>query len=390
MKQTLILNWCNKYNCPGGDCGLTCCTSDWKIALLDSEIEGYKQMQHPFREEVVFAIDEGRKAMKCKDGKCVLLDDNGYCKLVINCGENALSKTCSVFPWLEMDYGIIREAVVEIVCPLVAEFLFEEEQLYFTSGELDEAEDEAIEADAANTYLSLFCARNILMEIFSICPQKYIYGKSFILFKSIDKIIEIIKSNHLNSDNIKDALNVYCNENAISFIFDQCDTLGEKFDAKEKIMYQTLLELRDMSIIQAALTHVNIHKPYVMEYLEKYLGDEKAFCEALMKYVNYIKIEYPMLNENFLLYSMVCSFAVTDKEKFGHTFAGRVIELFVIQLCGMAILEKYGTIDKKEFAVVIAALDRVVSHDKKMYEILYNYYREKQQDNQVYFMTLLA
>lgn len=388
MKQSLFINWNNKYSCPGGDCGLTCCTADWKIALSDEEIEGYKKMEHPFRDEMVSGIDEEKKAMLCRDGKCVLLNENGYCKLVINCGAQALSRTCSVFPWNERDYGIAGEAVVEIVCPIVAEFLFESEQLYFLSAEVDD--DESGTTEDANTYLALFQARTLIMDIFSLCPQKYIHGKAFILLKIIEKIDSLIKEDAFNVDNVKMVAEEYSSENVIAKLFDQCDIFGEKVMVKEKIMYQTLLELNDMLLLSTVLLFVTKHKDYVSKQINRYIKSEVDFNESFTKYVDYIKSEYPMLSENFILYSVVCNFVTNNKSKFSHKLMGRFIELLMIHICGMAILDEYNKIDPKDFSVIIAAIDRVVAHDKKIHELLYDYCVKKIADNQAFFMMLIV
>lgn len=388
MKQFLCMNWNNKYSCPGGDCGLTCCTADWKIALSDNEIEDYKRLRHPFRDELVSAIDEENKAMVCRDGKCVLLDENGYCKLVINCGPQALSRTCSVFPWNEKDYGIVLEAVVEIVCPIVAEFLFESEQLYFINAEVEG--DANGTTEEVNTYLALFQARTLIMDIFSLCPQKYTHGKAFILLKIIEKIDLLIKRDAFNVDNVKMVAEEYNSENVIAKIFDQCDVIGEKVMAKEKIMYQTLLELNDMTFLSTVLRLVTKYRDYIEEHLKKYIVSEEVFINSFIKYVDYIKSEYPMLSENFLLYSVVCNFVTNKKCEFAHGLMGRFIELFFIHLCGMIIYDKFNKIDPKEFSVIISAIDRTVAHDKKIQEMIFDYCVYKQIDNQAFFMTMIV
>lgn len=387
MKQVLYTNWCEKYECPGGDCGLTCCIADWKIFVQKDEIERYKCLNHPFRDELLEAIDEEKGVMKCKEGKCALLDENGYCKLVTNCGPEALSRVCSVFPWREREYGFIKEAVVEIVCPLVAEFLFDSEQVYFVSDEIEG--DVTGTPEEANTYMSLFDARKMIMDIFSLCPQQYVHGKAFILFKSFEKIIELNKSGKLSQETVKAELRGYFDEKVISSIFEQCDSIASKLEAKEKIMYQAFQELTALTISDSVLSYVVKHKYYLVEQINKYLKSEEAFNNALIKYTDYIRSEYPMFVENFLVYSLVCSFVTRDKEKIGQEFISRIIELLYIQLLGMAILDINGSIDKKEFSVVIAAIDRVVSHYSKMIETTYDYYMKKQSENQVFFMMLV-
>ena len=51
-KQVIYTSWVESFTCPGGDCGLTCCSDDWKIALFDKEAEYYKNLEGEFGEHV--------------------------------------------------------------------------------------------------------------------------------------------------------------------------------------------------------------------------------------------------------------------------------------------------------------------------------------------------
>lgn len=42
IAKEIVMGWCRDFECPGGDCGLTCCTKDWRIELTDSEIKAYE------------------------------------------------------------------------------------------------------------------------------------------------------------------------------------------------------------------------------------------------------------------------------------------------------------------------------------------------------------
>lgn len=59
--------------------------------------------------------------MRQRDGKCGLLTEEGWCKIVLECGEKYLSDTCTCFPGCVREFGDVLECMVEIVCPVVAE-----------------------------------------------------------------------------------------------------------------------------------------------------------------------------------------------------------------------------------------------------------------------------
>ena len=388
MKELLSMSWNTKYECPGGDCGLTCCSGDWKILLSDSEIEKYKRIDNSFKDELLGSIDEKEKCMKSVAGKCALLDENHLCKLVLACGADALSYTCSSFPLLHRDYGIIDEAMVEIVCPIVAEFLFDEEPIELYGGETDGVVTATREE--ADTYFGLYSSRNTIMNILKKYPHQYIYGKQYILFKFYNTIMNLIDSNQLTMQHINEKLNIYCDENVLLSILSQCEQIGNMFDEKICVMHNTLIDLQCGSALPAIAGLLYNHKVYVAKYIATYLKDKEIFSVSLKKYIGYMQEHFPMFIENFLLYILTLDWTVQNKSEFGTRFLARFIELFVIQIAGMALLEETGKIERKEYAVAISAIDRMFAHDMNMNKQLNDYLIKKQMKDATFLMMLLA
>lgn len=386
-KQFLKMSWGDYYRCPGGDCGLTCCTSDWQIGISDEEIKMYSEMDHPFAEEIMRNIDTDKKGMKCIDGKCGLLDSQGFCKLVINCGDKYLSKTCTDFPWTHKDFKIVVEQFVELVCPVVADFLFEDKPIYFTS--IEEEVEVSISHEEAEDYLSQFNARKRLIDVLQIESSKYIHGKIFITFKILEKMRELIEGNSLNSANVEEILDYYTNDNVVGSIFEQCEALNSKIEQKEPVIYMALKEIIMNKIFLVLFFQVFRHKPYVKKYFDEWIEDESQFQKDLLDYAAYMQKEYPIFQQNYLFYSLYCSWIAVKKEDFGNEFVARYIELLAIQLGAMAVLKEKGFLDRKEVDAIIASIDRIASHANDKFEMMYDYYKKKQEENPLFLLMLI-
>lgn len=151
------MDWYVKFQCIGGKCPLTCCSSEWDIFLKEEEIERYKDMDHPFRNEIMKYVDEEKKCMitDAKKVKCGLLTEDGWCRMVLECGEEYLSHTCTIFPRNIRCYGDILERGVEIVCPVVAGYLLENIPIEFGIQEKElDVEIKAIDYQFINNYVN--------------------------------------------------------------------------------------------------------------------------------------------------------------------------------------------------------------------------------------------
>ena len=136
-RKKVEIGWYRDFICPGGDCGLTCCCDKWTIELTDSEIELYKnKLPMSIKKDVCDAIDYKNKQFICENGKCKLLNSEGFCRIVLEAGEEYLSDTCTEFPRVKKEYGDVVLNYVEPACPLVAYNLLDGKRVeYFEESE---------------------------------------------------------------------------------------------------------------------------------------------------------------------------------------------------------------------------------------------------------------
>lgn len=187
--KVVSMEWFTRFRCIGGHCPLTCCSSMWKVALTEEEIKKYKNMNHSFQGEIMKWVDEKDKCMitDVETGKCGLLTEDGWCRMVLECGESYLSKTCAVFPRYAKAYGDIIETGVEIVCPVVAGYLLENVPIEF---EFQEKEiDEKRKSVDYQVYDSLALA---IIQIFAmsvwVLDGKIEKEKYEVLISMVDRI----------------------------------------------------------------------------------------------------------------------------------------------------------------------------------------------------------
>jgi len=126
--NTLKIEFYDNFKCIADRCSLSCCQG-WDIAVdketllkwnSDQEQSDYfnkylkttKSKQHPES-----SIKMGRQNV------CPFVAESGLCNIVINYGDDYLSKTCKTFPRLETHDRNLQELSLSCACPEVIDFL---------------------------------------------------------------------------------------------------------------------------------------------------------------------------------------------------------------------------------------------------------------------------
>lgn len=357
----LFMDWFATFCCIGGDCPLTCCSSEWNIALTDEDIEKYKNMSHPFQREIMKWVDTKKRCMStdAKSGKCGLLTEDGWCRLVLECGEAYLSKTCTNFPRSVKQFGDTLEANVEINCPVVAGYLLETDSIEFgfeetaTKGEAEEIDYQI--------YDGLALARGELVELIQLLPGEFTAGKLYIIFCVLDKIKGLIRDKgNLNKENVAAILEPYAEESVIREIFTQCEEITGKYHQKAIILQNILLQFQ--VVIEKHLERLFLMDDKLQANLKIWTTDLETFSRELQDFSIYLKQTYPMMSEKFLIYSLFMNWIELETDKFGEKIYARVFELTLIQLFAMSIWKNEGGLDRERYQVVIAGVDRTFAH----------------------------
>lgn len=365
-KLVITTEWFDNFICPGGDCGLTCCSEDWKIALTDDEIDKYKEIDTEFKSKLIEALDFENNTFKCNDGKCCLLNDKGYCEIVLNLGEEYLSKTCSLFPRERKDYGFMEEWSVEILCPLVAEKLLDAKSLEFGYREVEVGD---IQMDSVETsyIMDLFGLRTSLIENVQKYPGKYIHGKALIIANTYEYIKERLNDGKFDHSNVMHFSSSNLSEEAIEKAYFVCEKYAEMKDEKAKFWMTIFNDLDSGGVVECVFKFLRRNYSFVEEKIQTWKENPLEYKKCFEKYSEFIRDNCTRYEENFFVYSLFFNWIESSQEEFGLKLGGRFIELILFHLCGMALLD-YSEFSRKDFSIMIAAIDRMFSHSDVLRE----------------------
>ena len=95
----------DEFHCIGGECSYTCCM-DWKITLDREETKRHLYADGYLNEEPLNLLPDGTSSLRFRDDdkRCRFLTGDGFCRLVLEHGEEFICHTCHVFPRFESEY----------------------------------------------------------------------------------------------------------------------------------------------------------------------------------------------------------------------------------------------------------------------------------------------
>lgn len=121
-KVLLKSNFYDRFKCIAGDCKFTCCAG-WRITIDKQEFENYQNKGM----DICTKEDENHFCMKMDDkDKCVCLNKDGLCQLVVDGGDEAIGYTCQSFPRHSAMNGDIQELYLSNACPAVIKLFMQE------------------------------------------------------------------------------------------------------------------------------------------------------------------------------------------------------------------------------------------------------------------------
>ena len=110
------------FICTGGSCPHTCCAG-WQVGIDPASLERYASLRGEFGYEVKNAIDWMEDCFLQDDRGCLLLREDGLCRIQCRMGEAALCDTCRTFPRHVEEFPGLREYSLSLSCPAAAELV---------------------------------------------------------------------------------------------------------------------------------------------------------------------------------------------------------------------------------------------------------------------------
>lgn len=145
--KTFVPTYFDKFRCIADKCPDTCCIG-WEVDIDPQTAEKYSAIGGELGDKIrrhLIRDDYGCNIFTLCDGdRCPFLNSCNLCEIQLGAGEEALSKTCTLFPRFFDDFGTLREMGLGFGCPEAARIMLEDDEpfsLLFYNESADVAED---------------------------------------------------------------------------------------------------------------------------------------------------------------------------------------------------------------------------------------------------------
>ena len=176
----------DEFRCLAGNCPDTCCAG-WQICIDDASLEKYENTEGPFGSRLANSIDWEEGAFYQYERRCVFLNEENFCDLQIELGEDALCDTCRMYPRHVEEFDGLRELSLSLSCPEAARMMLTcREPVRFETWETEEEED-SFEDDEMDYLLftRLEDAREVMFDILK--------DRSFGIEERMEMVLELAK-----------------------------------------------------------------------------------------------------------------------------------------------------------------------------------------------------
>lgn len=121
-----VPHYYDTFSCTGSRCPDTCCVG-WMIEIDDASYERFMKMEGEFGERIrrnIIEREDGRFFALNEQGRCVFLNEDNLCEMVIKSGEESLCSLCDNYPRVGVEFGNLREMGLSLSCPEVSKLVF--------------------------------------------------------------------------------------------------------------------------------------------------------------------------------------------------------------------------------------------------------------------------
>lgn len=91
------LSFYKDFSCIAEKCKHNCCLK-WQIDIDKKTLKKYKKVKGDFSDALKNGIDKKNKCFKMCNNRCVFLNDNNLCDIIIHLGKDYLSQVCNDHP----------------------------------------------------------------------------------------------------------------------------------------------------------------------------------------------------------------------------------------------------------------------------------------------------
>ncbi|MBE6049957.1 MAG: FliB family protein [Clostridium sp.] len=406
MKNMINLEfplYIEEFKCIGGSCTDSCCIG-WDIDIDKITFKQYfkvkdQELKRMFQKNIhnnEYAtsddVDYGKVKLG-KDKRCPFLDDNNYCIIHSNLGEDYLSNVCTCYPRIMNKVDDHYEISLDVACPEAARLILDREEgiefkrkenklgKHIVSGYIDTKSKEF--KDSPIKYFNEI--RDVSINIiknrkFNISERLYILG-DFLeglqeeIYENFDNVGKYVKNYNVEKAGLTYESNRMNYVLQVAFLKE----MVEKLDVFNEVESEYFKEhTREM------LSGFSFNEgEALMEKAEFYMSTFESYVENIINKNSYIF-------ENYLVNFMYNNLFPFSESEF--IFDGYMILLFRYSLIRFYLIGKYlnnKDQSKEDIINFIQGFSKTIEHHKTyLVDVLYHI-RKNEFDNIEFAKTLL-
>ncbi len=161
----------DNFKCIASKCTDNCCIG-WEIDIDEVSFDKYNKLQGALGDEIRSKITVSEDGSRCfelsENDRCPFLNDSNLCRIIINCGEDAICDICKNHPRFYEWFPGVTECGLGLSCEEVCRILLQDEKPFSLIEENDgeeivlDSDDDVIESD---TYIFLSAFRERLFDV---------------------------------------------------------------------------------------------------------------------------------------------------------------------------------------------------------------------------------
>ena len=386
------------FKCIAGDCIDNCCHAEWEISIDKKTYKIYRKLKGQWGTKINNNIGRIRSnisdlrygKIKLKDKGCSLLDEKGLCTIHANLGVGYLCNTCKVYPREITKFGEIYERNLFMSCPEVARyFVRHKENFYFNMGEeelsdldkdyiIDKSYDEKL-------YNLLWDSRSLAMEIIQF-KEIEIWKRIIFLKILTDKVQKLIDEE--NYENYEKVLNTFRNEITNIDVINSLDKIKFVEDVKFDFIQSIINKSSQLKRVK--------YSQLINDYYEMFnaTDDKKENLKLLFEKEREFNIflkDYENILENLLIYLIYGYFMLALYSKDLNKQVNKVVITY--SMIKMLLLGRWfknnKELEEEDFVEVIYVFSRVIEHNRRFLNKIYEAIKEVGYDKIAYTTILV-
>ncbi len=138
--KTIVPNYYKKFKCIATKCKHNCCIG-WEIDIDEDTLAGYKERKGKFSRKLKNGINYNDECSYFKldgKGRCVFLNENNLCNIILNLGESSLCQICKDHPRFMNYYSNRTEIGLGLCCEEACRIILSQNEMFSFEELLDD------------------------------------------------------------------------------------------------------------------------------------------------------------------------------------------------------------------------------------------------------------